>query len=626
MPILSADDIRSVEQTPLEEQYSQRTVYDVFTHSAEHYGERVALRFLHTAKPGGPDISWSYSELLANIHRTANLLHNLGVEPGDGIAILLPACLEYHLALWGGAAAGIVSPLNPLLSEDVLQELMTLTGAKVLIAWGGAGDCDYWQKALRLRERVPGLDTLICVAPIDEEVPATAELPAGVLDFHTELARQPADRLVSGRVIDPQDTAAYFHTGGTTGAPKMARHTHAGQVFSAWAYSVMQNMGPDERVIGGFPLFHTAGVLPGGLASIFAGVELIIPTTRLMRNRDVLNNYWKLSAYHQVTSVSGAPTILSALTAVPMDGVKLPRVNGCRTGSAAIPAELSARFERLFGFRIQESYGMTEMTGLSSIVPPGVRVTPGCAGITIPFGRYRLVAMNDDGTLSGNAVPAGDTGMILYRGPNLFAGYLDEEATRETFTEDGWLITGDLGYLDEAEMLHVTGRAKDLIIRSGHNIDPKMIEDAISQHPEVALSAAVGTPDAYAGELPVLFVTLVGGARATAEELLAFAADNVHEAPARPRSVVILKEMPLTNVGKIFKPALRLLAAENAVRDQAETIAGEAPEKRVLDATARLDERGGIQVVLRMAEVDAVLHDRLITELGKLPVKVALVS
>lgn len=623
MQIRSAEDVRRLEQTPLSEQYSHRTLYDLFVSNAELYGDRVALRFLHTAEPGGPETSWSHHQLLGGIHRTANLLHSLGMGPEDAVAVLLPGCLEYHLALWGGAVAGIASPLNPLLSEAVLEELLSAAGAKVLIAWGGAGDSNYWQKALRIFERLPSVHTLIRVAPQDEPVAAVADLPPGVLDLHTELARQPADRLISERVIDPQDTAAYFHTGGTTGAPKMARHTHAGQLFSAWSYSVMQNMSPDDRVIGGFPMFHTAGVLPGGLASLFAEVELIIPTTTLMRNRGVVHNYWQLSAWHKVTSVSGAPTMLSALASVPLAGADLSAVRGCRTGTSAIPAELSARFEQLFGIHIQESYGMTEMTGLSSIVPPDVRVAPGCAGLTIPYGRYRVVAMNEDGSPAEQEVPTGTTGMILYRGPNLFDGYLDPEATRKTFTQGGWLITGDLGYLDEAEMLNVTGRAKDLIIRSGHNIDPKMIEDAISQHPEVVLSAAVGAPDAYAGELPVAFVTLVEGARVTPDELLAFAADVVHEAPARPKSIVILEEMPLTNVAKIFKPALRLLAAENAVRAQAMQIAGElGAEQLTLSASAQLDEHGRIVVQLGVAAASEPLLVRLTSELAKLPVQI----
>ncbi len=623
MQIRSAEDVRRLEQTPLIEQYSHRTLYDLFVSNAERYGDRVALRFLHTAEPGGPETSWSHDQLLAGIHRTANLLHSLGVGENDAVAVLLPGCLEYHLALWGGAVAGIASPLNPLLSEAVLEELLSAAGAKVLIAWGGAGDSNYWQKALRIFERLPSVHTLIRVTPQDEPVAAVADLPPRVLDLHTELARQPADRLISERVIDPQDTAAYFHTGGTTGAPKMALHTHAGQLFSAWSYSAMQNMGPDDRVIGGFPMFHTAGVLPGGLASLFSGVELIIPTTTLMRNRGVLHNYWQLSAWHKVTSVSGAPTMLSALASVPLAGADLSAVRGCRTGTSAIPAELSARFEQLFGIRIQESYGMTEMTGLSSIVPPEVRVAPGCAGLTIPYGRYRVVVMSEDGSPTEQEVPTGTTGMILYRGPNLFGGYLDPEATRKAFTQDGWLITGDLGYLDEAEMLNITGRAKDLIIRSGHNIDPKMIEDAMSQHPEVVLSAAVGAPDAYAGELPVVFVTLVEGARATVDELLSFAADTVHEAPARPKSIVILEEMPLTNVAKIFKPALRLLAAGNAVQAQARQIAVElGGEQPTLNASAQLDDRGRTVVQLRVTGASDPLLARLTSELAKLPVQV----
>lgn len=626
MPIKTASDVRRVEQTPLEQQLTLKNTYEIFVDNAQRYPDKVALRFLETGEPGGPNVTWTYHELLQGIHRTANLLHELGVGPTDAIAVLLPGCLEYHLALWGGEAAGIASPLNPLLSEAMLIELMEAAGAKVLIAYGGAGDSDYWQKAMNIHSRVSSLEAVLRVKPIGETAPSTSELPAGVLDFNEEIARQVSDRLISGRQISPDDIAAYFHTGGTTGAPKMAKHSHGGQVFSAWSYSTMQNMRASDCVIGGFPMFHTAGVLPGALSSLFVGLELVIPTTTLMRNKDVVRNYWQLSAYHRVTSISGAPTILSALTSIPLNGADLSTVKGCRTGTAAIPAELSERFQRLFGVLIQESYGMTEMTGLSSITPPGVKVAPGCAGITIPFGRYKLMMMDEDGVPSDREVAPGDVGMILYKGPNSFPGYLDPDATRKTFTADGWLITGDLGYIDDADMLHVTGRAKDLIIRSGHNIDPKMIEDAISRHPDVVLCAAVGAPDAYAGELPVVFVTLVAGARATAEELLAFAADTVHEAPARPKSITILEEMPLTNVAKIFKPALRLLAAETTVQAQARRVAGElGGEQPTLSASAQLDERGRIVVKLRVVEAGELLLARLTSELAKLPVQVTIV-
>ena len=147
--------------------------------------------------------------------------------------------------------------------------------------------------------------------------------------------------------------------------------------------------------------------------------------------------------------------------------------------------------------------------------------------------------------------------MVLFKSPNLFSGFLDPKDNEQAFTADGWLVTGDVGWLDDEGRLNLSGRSKDLIIRSGHNIDPKVIEDALAAHPAVQFCAAVGAPDAYAGELPVVFVTLRPGMSASEAELLAFAAERVDEAPARPKSVTIIDTMPMTNVGKIYKPELR---------------------------------------------------------------------
>jgi fatty-acyl-CoA synthase len=148
----------------------------------------------------------------------------------------------------------------------------------------------------------------------------------------------------------------------------------------------------------------------------------------------------------------------------------------------------------------------------------------------------------------------------------VFSGYLDAAETARSFTPDGWLITGDVGFIDEQGRLHLSGRAKDLIIRGGHNIDPKVIEDALGAHPAVDLCAAVGAPDAYAGELPVAFATLKPGAQVSEEELLAFTAERVDEAPAKPKRITLLERMPVTNVGKIYKPELRTLATGAVVQ------------------------------------------------------------
>jgi hypothetical protein len=250
-------------------------------------------------------------QLLAGIHQTANLLHTLGVGPHDAVAVLLPGCLEYHLALWGGEAAGIVQPLNPLLTDEKLVALMTAARAKVLIAYGSDSESGMWSKAMRLRGQVPTLTTVLRVAPHDEAPGAAGALPEGVAAFDTLRAAQPSDRLVSGRDIAPTDIAAYFHTGGTTGAPKLARHSHGAQVFTAWASVQLAGMHEQGISINGYPLFHVAGVLPASLSALSAGVEVIIPT--------------HLAAAQQ----GGAGQLLAAGREVPAD-LALGRAHGAR--------------------------------------------------------------------------------------------------------------------------------------------------------------------------------------------------------------------------------------------------------------------------------------------------------
>ena len=561
-PVRTPEDVRALEATPLTEAIRPRSTYELIRNSAHAFGEKTALTFLPTAEPGAPAVRWSYADLLARVHQTANALHRLGLQPGDAVAVLLPGCLEYHLALWGGAAAGIVQPLNPLLSDEKLASLMNAAQARVLIAWGdeaSEGDTGLWAKAQRVRGLVHTLRTVLRVTPHGETAPPT--LPAGCLDFHALIAAEPDDRLVSGRQIAPSDIAAYFHTGGTTGAPKLARHSHGAQVFTAWACVQLQGVRVDDVAINGYPLFHVAGVLPGSLTSLSAGAETVIPTPALFRNKAVIANYWKLVEAHKATVLTGVPTVLAALANVPVGDADISSLRYGRTGAAPMPGELAAKLKRLIGIQVHESLGMTEMAGISTITPPGMTSPPGCVGIRLPYTQWRIVALDEQGGASNRELPPGESGMVLFKSPNLFSGFLDEADNQHAFTPDGWLATGDLGHIDDQERLHLSGRSKDLIIRSGHNIDPKVIEDALAAHPAVLLCAAVGAPDAYAGELPVVFATLIPGAVATEEELLTFVSERVDEPPARPKRVTILDIMPLTNVGKIYKPDLRKMAA-----------------------------------------------------------------
>ena len=563
-PVQSLADLHRIEATPLGQSTPWASTYALIRASCEAHPDRPALTFLTTGQPGGPATCWTYRTLLQGIHQTANALHSLHIGPQDVVAILLPGGLAYHLALWGGEAAGIVQPLNPLLSEEKLLSLLQASQAKVLIAHGVDDDSQMRDKALRLQAQLPQLHTVLFVHPDGHAL--ASGLPHGTHDFHALRQQQASDRLQSERVFRASDIAAYFHTGGTTGAPKLARHSHGAQVFTAWANATMQGFQASDVTINGYPLFHVAGVLPGALCSLAVGMHIVIPTAALFRHRDVVQNYWRLAEHHGCTLMSGVPTVLAALAGVPLNGANISRLRAARTGAAPLPPELAQRFAQSFGLQINESLGMTETAGLSTVAPPGLSAPAGCVGWPLPHARVRVVALNSDDQATGQDLPAGEKGMVLYQGPNLFSGYLDAAETARSFTPEGWLITGDVGFIDEQGRLHLSGRAKDLIIRSGHNIDPKVIEDALGAHPAVELCAAVGAPDAYAGELPVAFATLKPGSVVSEDELLAFSAQGVDEAPARPKSITVLQRIPVTNVGKIYKPELRTLATGAVVQ------------------------------------------------------------
>jgi fatty-acyl-CoA synthase len=621
-PVQSLADIHRIEATPLAEAVPWASTYDLIRASAEVHADKPALTFLHTGEPGGASTTWTYRSLLQGIHQTANLLHQLGVGPQDAVGVLLPGGLAYHLALWGGEAAGIVQPLNPLLSDEKLLSLLRASNAKVLIAHGAEDDSQLRAKALRLQTQLPGLKTVLLVNPDGGPLPEGDTLPAGAQDFHALRATQVAEHLVSQRIFQPTDIAAYFHTGGTTGAPKLARHSHGAQVFTAWANATMQGFRSSEVTINGYPLFHVAGVLPGALCSLAVGMHVLIPTEAMFRNREVVQNYWRLVAHHRCTLMSGVPTVLAALVGVPLQGADISSLRAVRTGAAPLPPELAQRFEQAFGLHINESLGMTETAGLSTVAPPGLSAPAGCVGWPLPHARVRIVALSSDDQATTHTLPTGEKGMVLYQGPNLFSGYLDAAETARSFTPDGWLITGDVGFIDTQGRLHLSGRAKDLIIRGGHNIDPKVIEDALGAHPAVALCAAVGAPDAYAGELPVAFATLKPGSDVTEAELLAFTAERVDEGPAKPKSITVLNTMPVTNVGKIYKPELRTLATAAVVQKLIHNAM--APMQLAPAQWPQVQATGDAPVVVDAHATPAAAWSALKPLLDALPVKLVL--
>jgi len=263
--------------------------------------------------------------------------------------------------------------------------------------------------------------------------------------------------------------------------------------------------------------------------------------------------------------VGAVPTSVGAVLDVPLDGADISAVRAGFCGAALLPPAVGERFRQVTGRGLFEVYGMTEASGLIAIDPVAGAGGIGSVGWALPYTRVEVRRLSADGQL-GDRCAEGEVGVITVQGPTVSPGYRNPEHDAGVI-EGGVLNSGDLGYTDDFGRVHIAGRSKDLIIRSGHNIDPVMIENAMAAHPAVALAAAVGMPDAYAGELPVCFVMLRAGASATESELHEHAQQTIGERPAWPKQFHIVDAIPMTSVGKIFKPALRCEAAARLVGD-----------------------------------------------------------
>jgi len=233
------------------------------------------------------------------------------------------------------------------------------------------------------------------------------------------------------------------------------------------------------------------------------------------------------------------------------------------SGAAPLSLPFELNFEKKFEVEIGNGYGMTETTALISRAPE--HQPPGSVGMRIPYSIIRIAHL--DGTTLTKDCALGESGVVLVKGPQVFIGYKSEVDNATAWVEDDWFNTGDLGYLDANGFLYLSGRAKDLIIRSGHNIDPELIEDPLSTHPEVSAVVAVGLPDPYAGELPMAWVVRKPGSVVDSPTLLAFCFAEISDRAAVPKRIEFLDAMPLTAVGKIFKPALRQRITEMVVRE-----------------------------------------------------------
>jgi fatty-acyl-CoA synthase len=406
---------------------------------------------------------------------------------------------------------------------------------------------------------------------------------------------------------------ALFHTGGTTGRPKLVQLTHGNQIHAAFGFAQVFGYDEHDVIVNGFPFFHVGGTITAGLSVLSAGGHVVVPSPYALRPPAVVQGYWRIVERLRATTVSGVPTSIAALTNSWRPGTDVARVRMAVTGGSVLPKAVGTRFEAVTGIRLFETYGMTESAAAIAFNPGRGMPIAGSVGFRAPYSETRIVSLDP---ARPGACRANETGLVQVRGPQVFPGYLDPAHNAGTLSADGWLTTGDIGYLTDDERLVLTGREKDLIVRSGHNIDPAAIEDVANQFEGVQISAAVAMPDEYAGEVPALFVVPQPGAAIDLAGLVRHLDANVHEPPARPRSVLMLDALPVTAVGKIFKPALRDLAIEEKVRLELARICGSGATARV---DVQLDARKRTVVGVAVSGATTAQLDALAQALRPLP-------
>ena len=472
--------------------------------------------------------SWHNSaELFERSRRIAGGLAALGVAPGERVVVSMANCPEVSIvyqAVW--RAGGVVTPATFLLPPEDLRHVIEDSEACAVITTSEFLD--------KVRESVAGLEAVrhvICTDAADGEVIALRSL------------EQAESAAIVAR--DDDDLAALLYTGGTTGRAKGVMLSHANLYFSGRGVQRASHVAGVSRSLMTLPLSHSYGML----VTISGMHSPERPVTVLVRWFDPARCL-ELIAEHRLHTSAVVPSMIHLLLAQPLERHDLSSLRYLGCGAAPLAPNAAQEIERRIpGVTVRQGYGLTETAALISTNPAG-HEKPGSVGLPIPGVTVRIV---DD---SGLELPAGESGEICCRSPAVMRGYWKaSEATAEAI-RDGWLHTGDIGYLDEDGYLFIVDRKKDLIIRGGFNVYPRDVEDALLEHPAVAAAGVVGRPDERHGEEVVAFVSLHEPDAVSDDELIEWARQRIG-GYRYPREVHILDAIPLTAVGKLDRKALR---------------------------------------------------------------------
>ncbi len=596
----------------IEGRWQGNTLFEFMSNTVEKHPDRPAVTFQLKSGPKDPAETFTWSQFRSRVSQAANLFRSLGVGENDVVAYILPNCNEAALSFVAGSTAGIVNPINPLLSAEQIGSILRETNAKVVVSLAPFPKTDVAQLVADSVALAPNVKTILEVdlkrylkPPLAWIVPllrpkVNATHSAKVMNFNTEMDKQ--NKTLDWAEKSEDRVAAYFHTGGTTGMPKVAQHRYSGMIYNGWCADY-QIFSEKDALICPLPMFHVFAAYPILMSCIASGAHMVMPTPQGYRGDGVFDNFWKLVERYKASFMVTVPTAVAALMQREVDA-DVSSLKYALCGSAPLPTELFKKFENATGVRVLEGYGMTEATCLISINPVAGNRKIGSVGLPFPYTDVKILDCKPDGSIISEKM-VDEIAEICVKNPGIMTGQTYVEADKNIGLFAGeYMRTGDLGRIDGDGFLWITGRAKDLIIRGGHNIDPAVIEDALAGHPDVALSGAIGQVDAHSGEVPCVYVELVDGATADSAALLEHLKANVDERAAIPKYVEIMAELPKTAVGKILKNDLRKIAIERIYN---ESLAAAGVDAKVTEVVE--DKKRGL-----LAKVSGGAEDAAITE------------
>lgn len=531
--------------------YEETSLQQLLKNTAEKYPNKIAIHF------NGKELS--YQELYDSALKFAGYLQKIGIQKGDRVAIMLPNTPQSVISFYGVMmVGGIVVQTNPMYTERELAFQMKDSGAKAIVA------LDILFPRIKKIQGETELEHIIITA-IKDYLPFPKNLVYPFIQkkqygysvkvehkgndhLFTEIMKHPALQEPIMNINFEEDLAILQYTGGTTGFPKGVMLTHKNLIANtkmcqAWLYKCREG---EEIVLGALPFFHVYGMTTVMIFSILQASKMVlIPKP----DPEVL---LKTIQSQRPTMFPGAPTMYIGILNHPeLSKYDLSSIDSCISGSAPLPVEVQEQFERLTGGKLVEGYGLTESSPVThaNLLWDGERVK-GSIGLPWPDTLAEIRSVE-----TGEPLPVGEIGELVVKGPQVMKGYWNRPEETQEVLKDGWLHTGDMGYMDEEGYFYIVDRKKDMIIASGYNIYPREIEEVLYEHPAVKEVVVAGVPDPYRGETVKAYIVLKEGATVTEDELNKFARKNL-AAYKVPRKYEFRDELPKTTVGKILRRQL----------------------------------------------------------------------